>query len=200
MTLVVVQNQQESHPNYQEFDTLSSVKFRAPNAHDGFAITSLINVTPPLDNNSSYCNLLQCSHFAQTCVIAESNHQTLGWLSAYIPPDELDHVFVWQVAVALEARGKGLAKHLLTALLSRGVLANVKYLITTITQDNQASWSLFEGFARRHQLTIIKTPYFEKKSHFQGCHETEFLVKIGPFDIQNISINQGIEHVKSTSS
>ncbi len=200
MTLTNVQNHQETHTNYHEFDAIPSVKFRPPNALDGHAITALIKNAPPLDNNASYCNLLQCTHFASTCVVAELNHLIVGWLSAYIPPDQHDHIFIWQVAVAAAARGKGLAKHLLMALLMRSDLANVSYLITTITQDNQASWAVFEGFARSHQLSLSTEPYFEKERHFQGSHETEFLVKIGPFDIQKLLSNQGVYHVKNTSS
>jgi L-2,4-diaminobutyric acid acetyltransferase len=192
LTFNNVENPQETQTNHFQFDTLPSVKFRSPTVHDGHAVTALIKNSPPLDNNSAYCNLLQCTHFAQTCVIAESDNRIVGWLSAYIPPNQLDHIFVWQLAVHQEARGKGLAKHLLSALLNRQALAKVRYLITTITQDNQASWSVFERFATSHQLHLDKTPYFEKEPHFNGVHETEFLAKIGPFDIQKILSNQGV--------
>lgn len=192
MTFNNVENPQETQTNHFQFDTLPTVKFRSPTVLDGHAVTALIKNSPPLDNNSAYCNLLQCTHFAQTCVIAESDNRIVGWLSAYIPPDQLDHIFVWQLAVHQEARGKGLAKHLLSALLNRQALANVRYLITTITQDNQASWAVFERFAKSHQLHLDKTPYFEKEPHFNGVHETELLAKIGPFDIQKILSNQGV--------
>lgn len=192
MTLENVGNTLESNVNCHQFDALPAVEFRSPSALDGSAITALIQNSPPLDTNSAYCNLLQCSHFAQTCVVAESNNQILGWLSAYIPPEQQDHIFIWQVAVHSEARGKGLAKHLLSALLKRNTLAKVQYLITTITQENKASWSLFEGFAKSHQLNLSRTPHFEKAQHFQGVHETEFLVKIGPFNITEVSSNQGV--------
>lgn len=192
MTFNNVENPQEIDSNYHQFDTLTSVKFRSPTVHDGHAVTALIKSSPPLDNNSAYCNLLQCTHFAQTCVIAESDGHILGWLSAYIPPNELDRVFVWQLAVHPEARGKRLAQYLLATLFNRQALANVRYLITTITQDNQASWSVFERFAKSHQLHLDKTPCFEKEPHFNGVHETEFLAKIGPFDIQTILSNQGV--------
>ncbi len=192
MTLENVVNTPELNVNCHQFDTLPAVKFRSPSALDGTAITALIENSPPLDTNSAYCNLLQCSHFAQTCVVAESNNQILAWLSAYTPPEQQDHIFVWQVAVHPEARGKGLAKRLLTALLERDALANVQYLITTITQDNQASWSLFEGFAKSHQLNLSKTLHFEKEQHFKGVHESEFLVKIGPFSRTAVLSNQGV--------
>ena len=44
----------------------------------------------PLDENSMYCNLVQCEHFSETCVIAELDGVIVGWISAFIPPDAPD--------------------------------------------------------------------------------------------------------------
>lgn len=195
MTLKNVEDRQETYTNLHKFDAIPTVRFRSPSALDGYAVTALIKSSPPLDNNSAYCNLLQCSHFAHTCVVAESDDCILGWVSAYIPPNQNDHIFIWQVVVHPEARGKGLAKHMLHALFSRKALAEVRYLITTITQDNEASWGVFENFAKLHQLNLSKSPHFEKERHFQGVHDTEFLVEIGPFEIQDVLNNQGSQYV-----
>src|SRR3546814_7090005 len=52
-------------------DRLPDFSFRNPVAEDAQAIHDLIAACPPLDTNSLYCNLLQCTHFAETCVLAE---------------------------------------------------------------------------------------------------------------------------------
>jgi L-2,4-diaminobutyric acid acetyltransferase len=159
-----------------------SIILRPPVVSDGYAITSLIQNSPPLDVNSAYCNLIQCTHFADSCIVAECQKKIVGWISAYRPPADLSRVFIWQVAVHPEARGQGLAKKMLNSLLSRESIKDANYLITTITKDNQQSWALFESFARARNLPMAKTPYFEKDAHFSGAHETEWLVEIGPFE------------------
>ena len=83
---------------------------RTPKKEDGQAIWDLIAACPPLDQNSMYCNILQCTHFADTCVLAERGGMPVGWLSAYFPPTEPETLFVWQVAVHEKARGEGLAR------------------------------------------------------------------------------------------
>src|SRR3546814_19269512 len=86
----------------------SDLRFRRPIAADGPAITALIAACPPLDRNSRYCNLLQCEHFTDHCVIAEKAGRIVGWVSGYRPPSDPAAFFVWQVAVSRsEERGVG---------------------------------------------------------------------------------------------
>lgn len=191
MTLPNEESRHQNNNNQHQINAASLIKFRTPTAKDGYAITALIQSCPPLDTNSAYCNLLQCTHFSQTCVVAELNNTIVGWLSAYRPPEQTNSLFVWQLAVNSEARGKGLAKRMLYHLLSRQALLDVQYLQTTITQDNEASWGVFKRLAKTHQLILQQSPHFEKEQHFKSVHDTEFLVEIGPFEIPVILNNLG---------
>ncbi len=154
---------------------------RTPTAEDGAAVWDLIRNCEPLDRNSLYCNLLQCDHFADTCVLAEKDGETLGWISGYIPPSEPDTLFIWQVAVSENARGMGLAGKMLQDLLDREVCEDVSRLKTTITRSNDASWALFRRFADRQDAGLKRTPHFKRDDHFEGRHDTEYMVTIGPF-------------------
>src|SRR3546814_7917944 len=97
-----------------------------PKAEDGAAISKLIAACPPLDRNSAYCNLLQCSHFADTCIVAERDGYIAGWISGYRPPSEPDRFFIWQVAVSETARGAGLAGRMIDMLLARPSAAGAR--------------------------------------------------------------------------
>ena len=130
------------------------VRFRKPEKSDGADVWRLIADSRKLDENSMYCNLLQCDHFADTCIIAELDGEIVGWISGYIQPDEATSFFVWQVAVSEKARGKGIAKRMLQQLMRREECAEVERLQTTITKDNDASWALFRSFARASGATI----------------------------------------------
>lgn len=156
-----------------------SIRFRMPMPIDGPAITALIRRSAPLDVNSAYCNLVQCAHFAPTCVVAEQGGRLVGWLSGHRPATAPEEIFVWQVAVAQEVRGHGLAARMLDALLERDAVHDARTLSTTITADNAASWALFEGFARKRGLAVAKAEHFIRETHFAGHHDTEWLVTIG---------------------
>lgn len=157
-----------------------AVCLRLPVPADGPRVAALIAASPPLDTNSVYCNLLQCSDFADTCVLAERGGTLVGWISAYRPPAAPERLFVWQVAVADSARGEGLAARMLDALIARPAAAGAEALTTTITADNAASWALFEAFARRHGATLTRRPRFECQTHFAGEHDTEWEARIAP--------------------
>lgn len=160
---------------------LSDVELRVPRSDDGHRVHRLVAKCPPLDPNSIYCNLLQTTHFADTSVAAYADEQLVGFISAYCIPASPDTLFIWQVAVGEAARGSGLATQMLRHLLARPHCAGVAYLETTITPGNQASWALFQGLAARLDAPLRESVLFEQQRHFDGAHESELLVRIGPF-------------------
>ncbi|MFC6488455.1 diaminobutyrate acetyltransferase [Nitratireductor sp. GCM10026969] len=156
------------------------ITFRTPRTEDGADVWRLIRACEPLDENSLYCNLLQCDHFSDTCVVAErkSDGAIVGWISGYLMPDDPSTLFVWQVAVDESAQGQGVAKRMLSALLAREICADVRGLKTTITSENAASWALFKSFARNQGGKLKSVPYFRREDHFDGAHATEHMVMI----------------------
>jgi len=160
----------------------SAINLRQPQKDDGYSLHKLIAACPPLDPNSIYCNLLQCSDFAATGVAAEKDGELVGFISGYIKPTKPETLFVWQVAVHEKGRGQGLAKRMIKEILRRPACSSVTHLETTITPDNEASWALFRSFARDMDATLDHEEHFEKAVHFGGEHDSEHLLRIGPFD------------------
>lgn len=154
------------------------ITFRTPEQEDGAAIWALIRECKPLDENSMYCNLLQCDHFADTCVVAEMDGKIVGWISAYVTPSDPESLFVWQVAVSGAARGQGLGGRMLNHLLARDACDGVFRLQTTITSDNAASWGLFSRFAEKLGAQLDSEAYYTRDTHFRGIHATEHMVTI----------------------
>ncbi|MGZ0657590.1 diaminobutyrate acetyltransferase [Coraliomargarita sp. W4R72] len=153
-----------------------------PDAMDGSSINRLVAASPPLDTNSTYCNLLQCIHFSDTSIIAKKADLAVGFISGYMIPRKACTLFVWQVVVSSEARGQGLALRMLRELLRRGQREEVRYLETTITIDNEASWALFRKLAKELNANLEVSVAFDRDAHFYGEHDTEHLLRIGPFN------------------
>ncbi len=160
------------------------IVLRPPVLEDGMNVFRLIENCPPLDVNSSYCNLLQSSHFSSTSVAAHTpgSQALLGFISGYVIPERPDTLFVWQVAVAEHARGIRLASRMLEHILNRSCCSNISYLETSITNENQASWALFKSLAKGLSADLTSSDWMNKDTHFSGQHDSEALVRIGPFN------------------
>jgi L-2,4-diaminobutyric acid acetyltransferase len=162
---------------------MHGIVYRKPVSEDGMAVNRLIGQCKPLDENSVYCNLLQCSHFAETSIIALLDEKVVGFVSGYLVPAHSDTLFIWQIAVDESVRGRGLAKRLLSELLCRTVCRGVCYLEASIMPDNNASRAVFLSLAKELKSECKESVMFDKDRHFQGRHETEFLLRIGPFSL-----------------
>jgi len=165
---------------------------RRPTPEDGVAVNDLVEQCKPLDENSVYCNLLQCSHFRETSALAELGGDVAGFVSGYVVPQQDDSLFVWQVAVAPEARGLSLAKRMVFDILRRPSAKGIRNIKTTITPDNSASHGVFNSIARELGADIQRDVLFEKEQHFDGQQKTEMLWHIGPFkraDLMPVLVN-----------
>lgn len=160
----------------------SPLQLRLPRLEDGQAVHALIQRCPPLDVNSSYNYFLLCSHFRESCVVAEAKGGLVGFLSAYLVPSRPETLFVWQVAVDASARGQGLAGRMLAELFARPICAGVRYLETTVSPSNLPSRRVFERFAAQRQAPRHEEAFLEAH-HFGGeAHEEERLIRIGPWN------------------
>lgn len=155
-----------------------TITLRKPEDADGSDVWSLIRECKPLDENSMYCNLIQCDHFRDTCVLGELDGEIVGWISGYLLPDDPQTLFVWQVAVSEEARGQGLGQRMLSNLLDRDICSDVQRIQTTITRDNDASWALFTRFADKSDAEVDSEAHFKSEEHFDGMHDTEYMVTL----------------------
>ncbi|WP_440996362.1 diaminobutyrate acetyltransferase [Arhodomonas sp. SL1] len=156
------------------------ITLRQPTAEDGAPLHALVRECKPLDENSVYCNLLQCTHFADTCIVAEKGGRLVGFVTGYRMPRDPSIYFLWQVGVAAGGRGHGLGRRMIQSILSRDSCRGVTELNTTITRSNTASRALFAAVAEAEGAQMSEHEYFTAE-HFGGAgHEAEYLFRIAP--------------------
>jgi len=167
---------------YPQESTHNMPDIRIPAATDGVAVHNLIRNSAFLDDNSLYCYLLVCSHFARTSAIAHFQDDVVGVISGYIIPERPDTLFIWQVAVDVRMRRRGLARAMLDHILQGDACSQqVRYIETTVTADNAASRRLFSSLAEHLDCRIDERPGFDRREHFLNLHDSEPLLRIGPF-------------------
>src|SRR5690606_20022407 len=121
----------------------TGVSLRAPRITDAARLWQIADESQVLDVNSSYAYLLWCRDFAASSLIAEIDGHAAGFVIGYVRPESPDTLFVWQIAVDAEFRGRGLAAKILHTLLDSVADAGITTLETTISPGNTASQALF---------------------------------------------------------
>ncbi|SDJ17535.1 diaminobutyrate acetyltransferase [Salimicrobium halophilum] len=161
--------------------TTAEIVYDKPTVEDGAAMWELVNEST-LDQNSPYKYIMMCEFFPETCVTAKENGELVGFVTAFVPPEKPDVIFVWQIGIDENQRGKGIATGLLKELTDRTITDEVRYLEATVTPSNDASSALFKGFAAKNDTTCTVSPCFNKELFPGDEHEEELTFRIGPFD------------------
>jgi len=159
------------------------ITYSEPQANEGKKVFDLVKHCPPLDVNSEYLYLLTCDHFANTSIVAKDGSKIVGFISAYMIPTKPDTVFIWQVAVDQNYRGKGISSKMIQGILDRPACKPAKFLEATVTPSNESSKKMFEAAAKHLNCDITTSPYYTEE-YFTKDHEPEDLIRIGPFTKQ----------------
>ena len=136
-----------------------------------------------LDQNSAYKYIMMCEYFAETCVVAKEADKLVGFVTAFIPPERPDVVFVWQVGVDSSQRGKGIASKLLDELIRRVASDDVRFVEATVTPSNKASQALFQRLARKHDTKCEISEFFTTDLFPNDTHEEELNFRVGPIEL-----------------
>ncbi|SDJ11858.1 diaminobutyrate acetyltransferase [Natribacillus halophilus] len=157
------------------------LEFDKPAVQDGSKMWELAKKLG-LDLNSSYKYLMMSEYFSETCVVAKEEGELVGFITAFILPEQDDTVFVWQVGVDSSQRGKGLASRMLDELLERNACQEIKFLEATVTPSNDASQKLFRRLARTNGTACHVSECFSEELFPEDHHEPELSFRIGPMD------------------
>ncbi|MCC6696765.1 MAG: diaminobutyrate acetyltransferase [Candidatus Hydrogenedentes bacterium] len=158
----------------------NALVIRPPSVEDAADIHELIAQCPPLEINSCYTYLLLSTHFRTTCAVALNQKRMAAFLGAYVIPEHKDTLFVWQIAVHTDFRGKGVGQLMLESLLNREALSHLDYIEATVAPSNLASLVLFRRFASRHHSPFHVSSHFGQHLFRSKEHEEERLIRIGP--------------------
>lgn len=143
---------------------------------DGPAVADLVRETGILDPNSTYAYVLIGDRFGRHSLVAEEGGKIIGFVSGFLDPREPSTLFLWQIGLRADARGRGLGKKLLQAFISLPANERAEALETTVATDNLASRRLFEAFSRDIGASIEAVGAYAGELLDGHCEETIFRI------------------------
>ena len=156
----------------------NKIKITFPTKKNGSAVEKLIKRCPPLDLNSTYHYLIQSYYFNRTCSVAFDGEKIVAFVSGFIKPTNKNCLFIWQVAIDEDYRGKGLGIELIEFLLNQNKEVNT--IETTITKNNIASRRMFQKIVEKYETRMSEETLFDKEKDFSNEHDSEMLITISP--------------------
>jgi len=124
------------------------VKIRACNEHDADAIHAFVGTGPPLTLHTPFTYWVILRYWGSVCFVAEDNDQIVGLITSVGAVESADLLYVWQIGVDGDRRGKRLAQGLLDCLQAEAHTRGYLRFQVSIASDNGVSFNLFERAAR----------------------------------------------------
>ncbi|MET0304400.1 MAG: diaminobutyrate acetyltransferase [Microbacteriaceae bacterium] len=168
-------------PDVHSAPPTDDTAIRPPDLDDGADMWRIARDSRVLDLNSTYAYLLYCRNFARSCRVAVIDGEMAGFVMGHFPAEQPETLFIWQIAVAERFRGRGLAVQLLDDVAAAACAEDgVKFLETTITDDNVGSRRTFASFSERHGAPMERTSLFTGEHFVDESTNPEYLYRIGP--------------------
>jgi L-2,4-diaminobutyric acid acetyltransferase len=113
------------------------------------------------------------NYYGSTCKVIQNDDRLLGYISA-IPSIDKNTLFIWQLCIDEEYRGKGLGTMLITSIISEANVLGYDNIQFSISETNIASQTLFKNFAEKSKSNI----YEKDKIQFEEITEILFQIDI----------------------
>ena len=119
-------------------------------ANDGAIMRKLAHECGTLDLHTPYTYWVNACYQSESCFVAEEDGKPIGYIMAVDAPDV---VFIWQIGIVPEWRGKGLADRLITKCVDYATKKN-KNIEVTIAADNRASYRAFKKACDKRNIAM----------------------------------------------
>ncbi|HEX9061963.1 MAG TPA: GNAT family N-acetyltransferase [Clostridia bacterium] len=109
------------------------------------------------------------NYYSSTCYIAEENNRIIGFISG-MPSNDKQSIFIWQLCVHSEFRGRRIAVSLLDSLISKAKELKFEKIELSISESNSDSQNLFKSYLHKNDMELLE----KKRCSFGNVIETVY--------------------------
>lgn len=159
-----------------------SLNLRPCTAEDVDEVRRFVASCAPLEVHTAFTYWVTFEHWGDFCFVLLKEDRITGYVSAIGSGRHRDTIYLWQIGVAEELRHRGMAQHLISAVVGAAVAKGYRTAQVSIAKDNEASRRAFERYAtsRGNRFTAMKE--ISLRDSFSGdlIQETCFELTLHP--------------------
>lgn len=129
---------------------MNEITMRTVTGADAALLRCLAARCRPLDVHTPYTYWVVCHFFGDGCFLLEHEGAPVGYIMT-VKTDEC--LFVWQIGLMEQFRGKGLSQQLIQAAAEYAGQRKLD-LQVSIAAENAASYASFSSYCREHGLAM----------------------------------------------
>lgn len=162
---------------------MKNFSMQKPEKKDAAEIHAMLQPYKPyVGTNPRYTYLLICEHFNDTSLVAKTlAGEIVGFIAAYLPPNQRNTLFLWEIAVKEGYHGNNLYIRMVKHICKR---IRPTYLEATVNPSNASSIKRLKQLSSIFTCNCTNYTLFPSEYFGNQEHEDEVLYRIGPIYVR----------------
>lgn len=142
------------------------------------SVRRFVDKCKPLELHTPFTYWTLFNYFSNLCFLMEEEERILGFISGVRSSLDKDIVYLWQVGVSKEYRGKNYASLLIDHFVKAVIDIDCNKIQVSISPENESSYNAFAKYTKEHSYTFSKIGEVRYNDQLSDKKEYEILYEL----------------------
>ncbi|MEN6379478.1 MAG: GNAT family N-acetyltransferase [Methanofastidiosum sp.] len=141
-------------------------------------VRKFVNACKPLELHTPFTYWTLFNYFSNLCFLMIEGEELIGFISGIRSSLDKDVVYLWQIGISKEQRGKNYALLLIDHFIKAVIDMDCNKIQVSISPENQASYNTFVKYAKKNSYTFAKIGEVKYNDQLSDKKEYEILYEL----------------------
>jgi len=141
-------------------------------------VRRFVDLCKPLELHTPFTYWTLFNYFSNLCFLMMEGEELIGFISGIRSSLDKDVVYLWQIGISKEQRGKNYASLLIDHFIKAVIGMDCNKIQVSISPENQASYNTFVKYAKEHSYNFAKIGEVKYNDQLSDKKEYEILYQI----------------------
>ncbi|KYC53386.1 MAG: Acetyltransferase (GNAT) family protein [Candidatus Methanofastidiosum methylothiophilum] len=137
-----------------------------------------VNECKPLELHTPFTYWTLFNYFSNLCFLILDEEKVIGFISGIRSSVDKDTVYLWQIGVSKEYRGKKYASLLIDHFIKAVSDLDCNKIQVSISPENESSYNAFAKYTKENSFSFFKIGEVKYQDQLSGKDEFEILYQI----------------------